>query len=129
LSAGPGTELPYRNAGRSDYWIYERNCPSTYNTWQRYRSPRCWSTSRAEKLTSYGKQYEAAAIINVNMPTATRRADVRRGGGIFLHVHGDGASAGCVTLARRDLLATLRWLDPDLKPRIVMAPRSAITKA
>jgi L,D-peptidoglycan transpeptidase YkuD (ErfK/YbiS/YcfS/YnhG family) len=129
LSADPGTDLPYKNVGRGDYWVYDRSCPSTYNTFQRYSSKRCWSTSRAEKLTAYGKQYEAAAIINFNIPSATRRADTAKGGGIFLHVNGPGSTSGCVTLSRRDLLGVLRWLDPDLKPRIVMAPRSAITRA
>jgi L,D-peptidoglycan transpeptidase YkuD (ErfK/YbiS/YcfS/YnhG family) len=54
---------------------------------------------------------------------------VRRGGGIFLHANGTGATAGCVSLARSDLLRVLRWLDPAKAPRIVMAPSAVITRA
>jgi L,D-peptidoglycan transpeptidase YkuD (ErfK/YbiS/YcfS/YnhG family) len=129
LKADPGTSLPYRRAWSNDFWVYDRSCPSTYNTWQKWSSTRCWSYDQAEKLTSYGAQYEAAAVIDFNIPTPGQPADVRRGGGIFLHVNGKGATAGCVSLARADLMRVLRWLDPHKKPRIVMAPSFAISRA
>jgi L,D-peptidoglycan transpeptidase YkuD (ErfK/YbiS/YcfS/YnhG family) len=129
LREDPGTRLPYRRAWSDDYWVYDARCPSSYNTWQKWSRTRCWSFDEAEKLVSYGAQYEAAAVIDFNIPSPGRPADVRRGGGIFLHVNGSGATAGCVSLARSDLLRVLRWLDPAKAPRIVMAPSSVITRA
>lgn len=129
LRDDPGTSMPYRRAWKSDYWVYDKRCASTYNTWQKYSSNRCWRMAWAEKLTSYQREYEFAAVIDFNLPTKTRAADTRRGGGIFLHVNGKGATAGCVSMGRADMLRILRWLDPAQHPRIVMAPRSLITRA
>lgn len=129
LREDPGTRMPYRRAWSNDYWAYDKNCPATFNTWQKYSSSRCWRTSWAKKLASHKQEYEFATVIDFNIPTPTRRANTRVGGGIFLHIHGDGATAGCVSLKRADMLRVLRWLDPAMKPRIVMAPRSVITRA
>jgi L,D-peptidoglycan transpeptidase YkuD (ErfK/YbiS/YcfS/YnhG family) len=128
LKANPGTKMPYRQAGRGDYWAYDPRCPRSYNTWQKYSSNRCWRTSWAEKLTAYTGQYNHAVIINFNMPTATRTANTKLGGGIFLHIHGKGATAGCVSVSSTDMRRIMRWLDPAKKPRIAMGPRSVITR-
>jgi L,D-peptidoglycan transpeptidase YkuD (ErfK/YbiS/YcfS/YnhG family) len=128
LRADPGTDMPYRRAWRNDYWVYDKRCPATYNSWRKYSANRCWRTSWAEKLTDYRAEYEFAAIINFNIPTPTKPADTRRGGGIFLHVHGDGPTAGCVSVRRADMLRIMRWLDPAKKPRIVMGPRSVLSR-
>jgi L,D-peptidoglycan transpeptidase YkuD (ErfK/YbiS/YcfS/YnhG family) len=128
LRADPGTDMPYRRASRHDYWVYDPRCPATYNRWRTYSSSRCWRTSWAEKLTDFRSEYQYAAVIDFNIPTAKRPADTRRGGGIFLHVHGKGSTAGCVSVNRGDMLAIMRWLDPAKKPRIVMAPRSALSR-
>lgn len=87
-----------------------------------------WSSSRAEDLSSYGRQYRHAAVIAYNLPTATADVDTRRGGGIFLHVDRPGATTGCVSVAQADLERVLRWLDPTQAPVIVMGPRSAVTR-
>jgi L,D-peptidoglycan transpeptidase YkuD (ErfK/YbiS/YcfS/YnhG family) len=57
-------------------------------------------------------------------PTNSRAIDFARGGGIWLHVDSSrgGPTAGCVSQPREDMAATLAWLDPTLRPVIVLAP-------
>jgi L,D-peptidoglycan transpeptidase YkuD (ErfK/YbiS/YcfS/YnhG family) len=144
LSPDPGTAMDYRRADRTDYWAGDDRDPKTYNLFQpaatRYRT---WRTSRSERLAAYPVQYAYAVVIDFNRPAAstvswnarhheyvtTRPADVRRGSAIFLHVSGKGSTAGCVSIPRTDLSRVLRWLNPALHPRIVMAPLSAIGSA
>ena len=57
---------------------------------------------------------------------ADRPANTRKGGGIFLHVNGDGATAGCVSVSRPMMARLLRWLDPAREPRIVMGPAARV---
>jgi L,D-peptidoglycan transpeptidase YkuD (ErfK/YbiS/YcfS/YnhG family) len=138
--ADPGTALPYRVADGNDWWTYDPRDPSTYNVLQPRRVPAArWRTSRAEHLSAYGSQYRFAAVLDFNLPGGVHRApdgqriadqpaDTRLGGGIFLHVNGPGATAGCVSIPRDAMRRVLRWLDPAAEPVIVMGPRSAITR-
>jgi L,D-peptidoglycan transpeptidase YkuD (ErfK/YbiS/YcfS/YnhG family) len=43
------------------------------------------------------------------------------GSAIFLHVRQDGATAGCVSVWKWQLLKLLRWLRPDASPVIVIS--------
>ena len=43
-----------------------------------------------------------------------------RGAGIFLHVNGRGATAGCVSVPRRLMRTVMAWLDPARDPRIAI---------
>jgi L,D-peptidoglycan transpeptidase YkuD (ErfK/YbiS/YcfS/YnhG family) len=144
LSADPGTALPYRRADADDYWAGDQRDPRTYNLFQPGASPRrTWRTAHAERLAAYPTQYQYAVVIDFNRPAAptvgwqslrrqfvtSRPVDVRRGSAIFLHVSGAGATAGCVSIARADMISVLTWLDPAKKPRIVMAPGSEIGTA
>lgn len=135
----PGTALPYRQVDLDDWWPYDPRDPATYNVWQpRRTSAADWRTSWAEDLSSYGRQYRHAAVLDFNLPSEVHRtggervarepADPRRGGGIFLHVDRPGATTGCVSVAQADLRRVLRWLDPASRPVVVMGPRSAITR-
>jgi L,D-peptidoglycan transpeptidase YkuD (ErfK/YbiS/YcfS/YnhG family) len=135
----PGTALDYRRVGANDWWPYDPRDPETYNVWQPRRGPAAdWRTSWAEDLSSYGRQYRLAAVLDFNLPSgvhrsegewkAQRPADTRRGGGIFLHVNGPGATAGCVSVRQAHMRTLLRWLTPHRSPVIVMGPRSEITR-
>lgn len=138
--ADPGTALPYRVADGSDWWAYDPRDPSTYNVLQPRRVPASrWQTSWAEDLSGYGGQYRFVAVLDFNLPggvhrtadgqrVADRRADTRRGGGIFLHVNGPGATSGCVSVPRDAMRRVLRWLDPAARPVLVMGPRSALSR-
>jgi L,D-peptidoglycan transpeptidase YkuD (ErfK/YbiS/YcfS/YnhG family) len=144
LAADPGTAMDYRRVDATDYWVGDNRDPKTYNLFQpsatHYRS---WRLSQAERLAADPVQYQYAVMIDFNRPAASsvtwsakrheyvtsRPTDVRRGSAIFLHVNGRGSTAGCVSIPRTDLVAVLRWLNPAMHPRIVMAPLSAIGSA
>ncbi|HYO31717.1 MAG TPA: L,D-transpeptidase family protein [Nocardioidaceae bacterium] len=132
----PGTRLPYRRVDGNDWWPYEPRDPATYNIYQRHRAPRTdWRRGFAEHLVGYPRQYSLAVVVGFNLPrgvhysrsrrqwVATSPADTKRGGGIFLHVRGDGLTAGCVAMSRPEMRWLLRWLRPAAEPRVVMGPR------
>ena len=139
----PGTGLDrYRRFDKNDYWVYDPKDPRTYNVLEPFRSRQAhWRRSWAEHLRDFGGgQYRYAVVVNFNLPSgvhwsdrlrqrvADEPADTRRGGGIFVHVNGRGATAGCVSVSRDRMVALLRWLDSDDEPRIVIGPRRAITR-
>ncbi|MDX6358656.1 MAG: hypothetical protein QOH37_1710 [Nocardioidaceae bacterium] len=113
---GAGWDLPYRRTHRGDFWVEDNRSPF-YN---RYRNRaqggfRWWipasHTNSSERLTDFAQQYEYSIVTSYN------RAQVRhRGAGIFLHVNGSGATAGCVS-APRSFLRRMMWrLDPGQAP-------------
>jgi len=117
----PGSGLPWRQFDGEDWWVYDPADPSTFNTWQRgHAVDALWRTNEAEHLADYGGQYAYAAVINFNIPVVSTRS----GGGIFLHVNGPGATAGCVSLRAADMLNVLRWLDGSA--RVAMGPVTAL---
>lgn len=118
--ASASWHLPYRRIGPGDYWV-EDNASPYYN---RYRNRsqggfRWWLPTSAEngseRLADYPRQYEYAIVLDYN------REQVRhRGAGIFLHVNGRGATAGCVSAPRAFLRALMRRLDPADVPLIAI---------
>ena len=136
----PGTALPYRVVDRSDWWVYDPRDPGTYNVLQPRRvATSAWRRSWAEDLSGYGGQYRYVAVLDFNLPAGLTRAadgqlvaaepaDTRLGGGIFLHVSGPGATAGCVSVSRTEMRRILQWLDPAAGPLLVMGPRSALSR-
>jgi L,D-peptidoglycan transpeptidase YkuD (ErfK/YbiS/YcfS/YnhG family) len=133
--ADPGSGLRYTHADRDDVWPYEPRDPATYNIYQpRQAATSYWRTDYRERLASYGYEYAYAVVLGFNLPrgvhwskqrrqyVARTPADTRRGGGIFLHVQRSTYTAGCVAGPIDDIRWLVRWLDPSLKPRIVMGP-------
>ncbi len=134
----PGTAMSYRRFDSNDWWPYDPRDARTYNVLQSRRVAAAqWRKSWAENLWSYGGQYRYGVVINYNIPSglyrsngqwfARERANTSKGGGIFLHVNGPGATEGCVSVRYRHMRGVLRWLSPAKHPRIVMGPMSAIT--
>jgi len=114
---GEGWGLPYRRIREGDYWVEDNRSPY-YN---RYRNKseggfRWWLSpsheNGSERLRDYPKQYEYSIVTGYNYDAQVRH----RGAGIFLHVNGHGATAGCVS-APRWFLRQLMWrLDPAQAP-------------
>ncbi|MBB2940712.1 L,D-peptidoglycan transpeptidase YkuD (ErfK/YbiS/YcfS/YnhG family) [Actinoplanes lutulentus] len=142
VRADPGTRLPYRKVDKNDYWVGDARDAKTYNLFQPSASAkRTWRKSQAERLAAYPTQYAYAAVINFNKPggrhwdakrkqyVASKPANTKRGSAIFLHASGKGATAGCVSVSRANMVRLLKWLNPAKHPRIVMAPKSAINRA
>ncbi|TIC81636.1 L,D-transpeptidase family protein [Nocardioides sp. GY 10127] len=112
--------LTYRRIKGGDYWVQD-NRSDYYN---RYRNKsqggfRWWldssSPNASERLADYPVQYEYAVVIGYN-PFQVRH----RGAGIFLHVNGDGATAGCVSAPRWFLRKALARLRPGKTPLIAI---------
>lgn len=139
LAKPKGVDIPYRIVDDNDWWPYDPTDPKTYNVVQYHRVKQArWRTDWAERLRSYRTQYRFSVVVDYNLPSgikwrngqrvATQPADTRKGGGIFLHVNGSGATAGCVSIRRADMRRVLRWLDPEHDPLIVMGPRDVIDR-
>ena len=110
----------YRRVRSGDYWVLD-NRSTHYN---RYRNKaqggfRWWlpgsHPDSSERLLDYRKQYEYSVV------TAFNSRQVRhRGGAIFLHVNGSGATAGCVSAPRWFLRRLMFRLDQELVPVIAI---------
>jgi L,D-peptidoglycan transpeptidase YkuD (ErfK/YbiS/YcfS/YnhG family) len=109
-----GMKIAYRRITWRSWWSAERG--STYNRWveSRYRV-------YGEHLADYPVQYEYAASTGYN--AWPNRSIYGRGSAIFLHVHGSGYTAGCVSLARSDMVRVFRWLDSTKKPAFAIGTR------
>lgn len=112
--------LPYRKVRRGDYWVLD-NASDHYNRYRNKRQSgfRWWLPSSdpnsSERLLDYRRQYEWSIVIDFN------RAQVRhRGGAIFLHVNGSGATAGCVSVPRATMRRLMDLLAPDRDPVIAV---------
>jgi uncharacterized protein YijF (DUF1287 family)/L,D-peptidoglycan transpeptidase YkuD (ErfK/YbiS/YcfS/YnhG family) len=106
---GPG-RWPWRQTDARDRFVDDPASPH-YNTWQRLPTSGAPRWKSAEKLA----HYKLALLVRHNTDPVKPGA----GSAIFLHTPAGGASVGCTTMARRDLLAILRWLRPDATPVLV----------
>ncbi len=113
-------KIRYRTIRKGDFWVQD-NRSSHYNRYRnrrqggfRWRLPSSDPNS-SERLTDYPQQYELSVVTGFN-----RRQVRHRGSGIFLHVNGRGATAGCVSAPRPFLVRTLRKLDPAKAPVIAI---------
>ena len=115
-----GWRLRYRQVEAGDFWVQD-NGSAYYN---RYRNQaqggfRWWLPSSdpnsSERLTDFRHQYRIAVVTDFN------KAQVRhRGAGIFLHVNGSGATAGCLSAPGEFMDKLMRVLDPDRAPVIAV---------
>lgn len=114
-------DLPYRRFDGDDYWVQD-NRSRFYNRFRdRDEGGFRWrlgtgQANGSERLADYRKQYEMAVVTGFNYEEQVRR----RGAGIFLHINGSGATAGCVSVPRRTMKRLMRALDPALQPVIAI---------
>ncbi|HEY9292734.1 MAG TPA: L,D-transpeptidase family protein [Microlunatus sp.] len=120
LKADPGSWVRYHRVKSGDYWV-EDNKSAYYNTLRNKKSGgfRYWlpasNRNSSERLTDYPGQYDYALVINFNRPPNAVRY---RGAGIFLHVKGKGATAGCVGISRKNMRIVLAYLRSGDKIKI-----------
>lgn len=113
-AAPAGTTLPYRDVTPSDWWC-EDSGSTSYNRWVSPLPADC-ASSDAEHLADYPVQYAHAVVVDFNYAAPVKN----RGAGIFLHVNGSGATAGCVSVPAGTMDALLAWLRPDADPHIAI---------
>jgi L,D-peptidoglycan transpeptidase YkuD (ErfK/YbiS/YcfS/YnhG family) len=113
-------DLGYRKIRRGDFWVQD-NASDYYN---RYRNQSQggfrWGLpasdpNASERLTDYPTQYEWSIVTSFNHHQVRHR-----GSGIFLHVNGSGATAGCVSAPRWFIKSLMGRLDADHKPVIAI---------
>jgi L,D-peptidoglycan transpeptidase YkuD (ErfK/YbiS/YcfS/YnhG family) len=118
--AGPpsGAKMAYRRITPRSWWSSEDN--ATYNTWVE-------TTRRVdgEHLADYPTSYELAVSSGYN--ALPNECVYGRGAGIFLHVNSSGLTAGCISVARRDMIRVCRWLDPAKQPACAVGTTRAGT--
>ncbi|MGW2487306.1 L,D-transpeptidase family protein [Streptomyces sp. NPDC001606] len=119
--APAGTRTGYR-AVRDGSWWCEDNDSASYNRWTDPLPADC-RASESEHLVSYGTQYAYALVIGFNYDHPVRG----RGAGIFLHVNGPAATAGCVSVPEEDMRRILRWADPGRAPHIAIGTTGGAT--
>ncbi|WP_328603142.1 L,D-transpeptidase family protein [Amycolatopsis sp. NBC_00345] len=115
-----GTRLPYRQVGRSDWWVSDVRSPF-YNQHHSCAPGTCpFDESAGEDLGEAGPVYDHATVIDYNRNPVVPGA----GSAFFLHVSAGRPTAGCVSLAGTDLDAVMRWLDPAARPVIAIGLES-----
>ncbi|MFD4971010.1 L,D-transpeptidase [Streptomyces sp. NPDC058424] len=120
-SAPDGTRLRYRQVGPDSWWCQD-NGSRSYNRWTQPRPADCRATE-SEHLVTYPRQYAHALVIGFNYSRPVRG----RGAGIFLHVNGPGATAGCVSVPREAMRRILAWADPGRRPHIAIGTAGGAT--
>ncbi|MFI7414483.1 L,D-transpeptidase [Streptomyces sp. NPDC049627] len=120
-AAPRGTTYEYRRVHQDSWWCQD-NDSRAYNRWTEPLARDC-RAAESEHLISYGALYAHAVVIDFNYERPVKG----RGAGIFLHVKGRGATAGCVAVHREAMKRILKWADPRRKPHIAIGTASGAT--
>ena len=119
-TADPGAGLAVHLVTADDWWVEDNN--SVYYNPMRGASQGGFAVTTSgvngsEHLITYTTQYRYVVVIDFNRPPNAVRY---RGAGIFLHVNGPGATAGCVSVPLSTMVAIINWLSPAQHPRIAI---------
>ncbi|MFJ4835555.1 L,D-transpeptidase [Streptomyces sp. NPDC088747] len=122
IKAAPaGTSTPYRRVRQNSWWCQD-NDSRAYNRWTEPRAADC-RAAESEHLISYRTQYAYGLVIGFNYQRPVRG----RGAGIFLHVNGRAATAGCVSVPEEAMRRILTWADPARAPHIAIGTAGGAT--
>lgn len=114
-----GTSMPYTVVNSTHWWVEdpESKFYNSMHTAAGADFPLTESGDRgSEHLVDHPVQYAKALVINFNRWPATPG----RGAGIFLHINGQGATAGCVSVPRATMEQIMGWINPGAHPRIAI---------
>lgn len=118
--AASGTAMPYHRVGSDDWWVEDPDS-AHYNSMHSAQGADFPLTEAgvhgSEHLVDHPTQYAEALVIDFNRWPAVPG----RGAGIFLHVNGSGATAGCVSVPRATMDRIMSWAKPSAHPRIAIA--------
>ncbi|WP_322974662.1 L,D-transpeptidase family protein [Actinacidiphila epipremni] len=114
-----GTAMPYHRVTSADWWVEDPQS-RFYNSMHVAQGADFPLTEAGERgsehLIDHPTQYAEALVIDFNRRPATPG----RGAGIFLHVNGAGATAGCVSVPRATMDRIMAWISPSAHPRIAI---------
>jgi L,D-peptidoglycan transpeptidase YkuD (ErfK/YbiS/YcfS/YnhG family) len=108
------TSMPYIQTTTEDKWIDDPESPD-YNRYVRGTT----NAKSYEKLLLSNNDYRYCMVIEYNMHPVIKG----KGSAIFLHINeGDtiNSSSGCVVLLPKDMEYLLKWMNPKMKPSILM---------
>ncbi|MFE7774134.1 L,D-transpeptidase [Streptomyces sp. NPDC057445] len=114
-----GTAMPYTKVDSTHWWVQdpESKFYNSMHTEAGADFPLTESGERgSEHLVNYPTQYAKVLVVDFNR----RPAVPGRGAGIFLHVNGKGATAGCVSVPRATMDRVMAWITPSAHPRIAI---------
>jgi len=117
------TKIPFIQTTLEDKWIDDPNSPD-YNRYIRGMT----SAKSYEKLLLNGNDYRYCMVIEYNTHPVVKG----NGSAIFLHLSEGkeiNSSSGCVVLLQADMEKLLRWMNPDLKPSILMGTEKDLISA
>jgi L,D-peptidoglycan transpeptidase YkuD (ErfK/YbiS/YcfS/YnhG family) len=117
LHAPVGTKMKYRRMDSKSWWSSKRG--KTYNMWVEARR---WT---GEYIAGSPKTYEFAVSTGYN--AKPNPSVYGRGTGIFLHVAHAGLTAGCVEIARVDMIKVCKLLDRAKHPHFAIGTLQAGT--
>ncbi|MFF9769465.1 L,D-transpeptidase [Streptomyces sp. NPDC014636] len=120
-TAPDGTAVAYRAVKDSSWWCQD-NDSTSYNRWVDPLPADC-RAAESEHLVDYAAQYAYGLVIGFNYDRPVRG----RGAGIFLHVNGEAATAGCVSVPEDAMRRLLTWADPGAKPHVAIGTESGET--
>ena len=113
-----GLKLAWRDITPQSDWVCDADSPY-FNTWQERDDPNLtatWNWNDVEHLENYTETYRYSVVIQYNTPPYVIPG---RGCAIFFHCS-DHPTEGCIGLLEEDMLATLKWLDAEKNPHILI---------
>ena len=118
----PAVRYTYRRLRCGDWWDEDSASP-TYDTFQVVRCSQTppFDNGTSEALWTKRAAYPFFAVINYN-----RSRTPGAGSAIFLHASLGAPTAGCVSLARQQLVDILTWMNPSKHPRIAIGTATTI---
>lgn len=70
-----------------------------------------------EHLIDFKTQYKYALVTDWNYSQSPNK-----GGAIFIHVNGSGATGSCISLTEGDIVSLIKWVDPAKNPKVLVVP-------
>jgi len=116
VANNPGSNYSYHKVTTADYWDLRDGSP-TYN-----RMVSGNPGGDAEHLADYPVQYKYALVTDFNYSQAAGR-----GGAIFIHVNGSGATGSCISMSEGNIIGFIRWVNPAKNPKVLVVPNSDLS--
>lgn len=121
------TRMPYKQATDLDFWIDDSNSEK-YNTWVRIPHKGDVPRDSAGRIISHERMkrrdhlYHYGFVVDYNTDPVVRG----KGSAIFFHweLTAGAPTFGCIATSRDNLVAILKWLDPDKMPVVVLGTQS-----
>jgi len=115
------TKMSFIQTTADDKWIDDPNSPD-YNHHVRGET----KAGSFEKLKIRSDEYKYCMVIEYNMNPVVKGM----GSAIFLHLSENqqqvNPSSGCVVITEQDMERLLNWMNPELKPSIIMGNKKVL---